>query len=62
MKQHTHGGPRPNAGRPPNAIPSQRIVIHATDDELGMILTLTPRERTVALLWQASNPATPGKE
>lgn len=51
----THGGPRPNAGRKPNTIPSQRIVIHATDDELRAILELTPRERTERLLEEYYN-------
>ena len=50
MTTNTHGGPRPGSGRPPNETPSQRLVIHATDDEYRAILELTPRQRTEALL------------
>lgn len=52
---NTHGGPRPGSGRPPNEIPSQRVVIHATPDELETILRLTPRERTERMLEGAND-------
>ena len=51
MTTNTHGGKRLGSGRKPNELPSQRLVIHATDDEYrAIIASLTPRERTEKLL------------
>lgn len=51
MTDNTHGGPRPGAGRKPNELPSQRIVVHATPEELAYILdNLTPRDRAIVLM------------
>ena len=44
--EYKRGGTRPGAGRPYNDIPSHRIVVHATDDEMAQIMALSPRERT----------------
>lgn len=47
---YTRGGPRPGAGRKPNAIPSHTIVVHATTAERAQIMALSPRERTEKML------------
>ena len=46
------GGTRPGAGHPFNTIPSHRVVVNATDDEMTQIKALSPRERTDAMMKQ----------